>query len=826
MKKSLHKLIYRDYLSSSLTPVLTVEIILLALYFGISTFITTKTMNMLLNETKQEVQEISYRDAQNIDQELQDVSTFAKLMQDEHQRFFKNPDIFVLPNGKPEFAVADNGVFYKSVDNGGSSLYYSSQTSITDEQNKKALRTETFDPLLKNIVLNNHNVVQAYINTYDNMNRLYPFIEDVATQFGNHINMEDFNFYYEADAKHNPARKPVWTDAYLDPAGQGWMISCVVPIYKQDFLEGVSGIDMTIEKIVDNILSLELPWQANAFLVNKEGMILAMPEKVETYLGLTELKKENVNKLTKTIEKPEEFNLLKGNNKDIIAQIRVLFDTNAPKMIDFSIKDHDFILSQEIISETGWRLLFLVDKNIVFKPVYELKVLSRQIGYIVIVLMILFYSLFFFYLVAKSRRLSIKIAGPIDNLVETSSELCRNVENVEVKHLHSNIVEVDKLDNNFNTMVVHLQKLFANLEEAKNTLEIRVQERTHELSEALEHLKTTQQELVQSEKMAALGQLMAGIAHEINTPLGAIRASIENIQNGLKNSIAQLPQVQKQLSEERQADFFALITQAMQTKKNHFSTREERKARKALVAQLKQQPIKEPDTISQILIMMGIYKDIEPYQTLFKEQEILFILKVASHIVRQQRNSDNIELAVERASKIVFSLKNYAHVEQSDEKIKTNIVENIEIVLTLYYNQLKQGIQVIRRYKEIPPIACYPDDLSQVWVNLLHNAIQAMGNQGVLEIKVAQKDEYLIIEITDSGHGIPEEIKTRIFDPFFTTKARGEGSGLGLDIVRTVIEKHQGHISVTSQPGKTTFTILLPASLDIDIIGADSMPLT
>ena len=120
---------------------------------------------------------------------------------------------------------------------------------------------------------------------------------------------------------------------------------------------------------------------------------------------------------------------------------------------------------------------------------------------------------------------------------------------------------------------------------------------------------------------------------------------------------------------------------------------------------------------------------------------------------------------------------------------------------------------MIRHYEPLEPVLCYPDELSQVWTNLLHNAMQAMEYKGTLTITVRKQDEQAIISITDTGPGIPDEIKEKIFDPFFTTKAAGEGSGLGLDIVRKIIEKHQGQISFESKPGKTTFHVVLPINV-------------
>lgn len=348
------------------------------------------------------------------------------------------------------------------------------------------------------------------------------------------------------------------------------------------------------------------------------------------------------------------------------------------------------------------------------------------------------------------------------------------------------------------------------LEEYSQTLAQRVEERTQELSQALMNLQSAQQELIQSEKMAALGQLIASIAHEINTPLGVIRSATDNISAALKGVLQSLPPLLQRLSPQQQQDFLALVDTALQTQQT-FSLKEERQLRQRLQTHLMAQGIAQADNIATYLTLLRLGFNLDPYQSLLLTPDCLEVLQVAYQLVQQAHNASSIQQAVAQAARIVSALKTYSHRSAEPEKYFAKITDGLEVALTLHANRLKQGIQVTRHYPpEIPKILCNPDELTQVWVNLIDNAIHAMGQVGTLDIAILTQVDQLVVAITDSGSGMPPDVQARIFEPFFTTKPRGEGSGLGLDIVKQIVQRHGGMIQVSSQPGRTTFTVQFP----------------
>ncbi len=332
---------------------------------------------------------------------------------------------------------------------------------------------------------------------------------------------------------------------------------------------------------------------------------------------------------------------------------------------------------------------------------------------------------------------------------------------------------------------------------------------TQTLTRTLEDLQRAQDQLVQSEKLAALGQLIAGIAHEINTPLGAIRAAAGNHAQALHTTQRQLTALPTLLDEGARERYFALLESGRDT--TLMDPRDRRPLRRELTARLEAAGVDEPRAAAEVLIEIGLHERLDEALPLMLLGERRVLLELAYDLSRLKANGRTILLAVERAAKVVFALKSYVRAEPAGEAQPVGLRDSLDTVLDLYASQLRQGVELACEHEPLPPVLGRADELVQVWTNLLHNAVQAMGGRGHLGVRTQRHgDGFARVCIEDSGPGIPPEVLPRIFDAFFTTKPRGEGSGLGLNICRKIIESHGGRIEVETRPGRTVFSVVLP----------------
>jgi len=341
-----------------------------------------------------------------------------------------------------------------------------------------------------------------------------------------------------------------------------------------------------------------------------------------------------------------------------------------------------------------------------------------------------------------------------------------------------------------------------------------LEEKNQKLEDTIDELNKTQNKLIFAEKMAALGNLIGGIAHEINTPLGAIKASSSNIQEVVEKINVDLPWLINHATPDEISWLFRLINESDARDISVFS-KGERLRKRELASLFEANHIDNAYTIADTIVMLKLNQTDEEYIKLLSMPNSQHLLQMLKVLFSLKRNANNIFVSVEKASVVVRALKNYIYKNGQGENEATNVVETIETVLILTSNMIKHTkTEISTNFNPIPMIFCRQDEMCQVWTNLMTNAIQAMGESGQLEIGVKTLDpERILIWFKDNGPGIPDDVKARIFEPYFTTKAKGIGTGMGLDISRQIIDSHNGRIYVESAVGTgTTFFIEIPVN--------------
>ena len=328
------------------------------LHFGVSKSLIGKFEDELISRIQSE---IGY-EADDIRDQLDSVKEHTDLLRNQYEKLFNSYEDYNTSNLNTTFDHHENGAYYKDSDNGGSSLYYSGHTPLTDYAKGKALKTEWLDPIMKYIVTTDNMVVQSYFNSFDGMNRMYPYQDNIAEIFGPNISITDYNFFFLADEKYNPNRHTVWTPPYYDPSGKGWIISCIAPVYREDFLEGVVGLDITINQIENYSLNLSHLTSTELFLVDEYGLIIAMNKDAERFLKLIDIDNEITHDSDGNILKPDQYNLYKFSNEDLQDLMITIF-TQSVENVDY--RGESYYVEKQLIQETNWQLISLTNESYV-----------------------------------------------------------------------------------------------------------------------------------------------------------------------------------------------------------------------------------------------------------------------------------------------------------------------------------------------------------------------------------------------------------------------------------------------------------------------------
>ena len=440
----------------------------------------------------------------------------------------------------------------------------------------------------------------------------------------------------------------------------------------------------------------------------------------------------NMKPVYSTLPEDCEYELVKSaNNREVKYRLTFApdFNLNKLKIIDIKKSKYKFYIGIE-------------QSDFITNCMLEYKNNIIQLTVIILLLTLIL-----------SILLSMSISKPLSVMEKTISKISEG--DLSGRLDYTNYYELNQLVQSYNVMVNELQKMYS-------TLEVEVQDRTKELKNAYTELQNTQAMMVHSEKMKSLGELVAGIMHEINNPINFIYGNmthLSNYSNDLIELIDDITANSKSLNEEERTAF------------------EKKK----------------------------------------EELDYEFLKTDMPDLIKSCKEG------ADRAKNIIQDLKSFSRMEEA-AITDIDVVHEIDTTLNILHNKIKNKAVVHKEYTEpIPKIEGYGGQLNQVFMNILDNAAGAIEKQGDIWIRIMLDNSYknLIIEIEDNGIGMDKETAMKVFDPFFTTKPVGQGTGLGMSITHKIIKNHQGNITVSSNKGQgTKFTITLPLTIDRELLNA------
>lgn len=599
----------------------------------------------------------------------------------------------------------------------------------------------------------------------------------------------------------------VWSRAYVDPVTNYPMMTCAKALYdsRNQAFDGVVSFNL----LLDNLDEAIGKWQERVggyiFLVDLDNRFLTFPDKsivtqvtaanpqgemmtasqlatsnpafVPIAASLDAVNRELINEAVakdegrytlaaRSILSTTNMNKISEQESQLLSALLLLNVDQGFNLVDSHLVDtiavpNDFVLQQPATAFI-FRMPFTYWKMVIVKPNSDMMSVANALSSQLIRTMLLGFLPILLLTAWVFRRY---FTRPLKHMADAVAVMGTLIEQKQYQKLsahklpHSNVTEIQVISDKTNQLIDRVVENEGALAEINVHLEKQVAARTQDLQQAMDELKASQVQLVRSEKMATLGQMVAGVAHEVNTPLGYVRSNLELVGDNLMR-------------------FDELIHHTEQ-----------------LLCALNDPQSDQQQVDNCIAMTLQCCDDI-------REDEVSDDL---AHLVK-----DGL-YGVDQIAELVVSLRDFSRIDESKVKdIDINACINNSLVMAR--NNLKT-LTVVTNLAELPLIQCNPSQINQVLLNLFNNAAQAIpaDKKGELRIVSYLMDNTVVVSVTDNGNGIKEDSLNRIFEPFFTTKKAGEGTGLGLAIATQIIEQHGGSIKVTSNIGQgTTFTLCLP----------------
>lgn len=808
---SLFQWIWRTYIKTSVVPLVLVQLVFIAIYFLTNEWSRERQILSMKNEVLNEMKIVAAQEASLIESQTYRISTLANLYRDSVADVLKVSS----PASEEDIQRLDmntDGAYYSITDSssGGVAVFYSGLYEVGEKQKEKVSSLLALQPFMKSMMGREPLASAVYYNTYDSLNIIYPYF-DVMTQYAAKMDIPSYNFYYEADSMHNPDREVVWTDAYLDPAGNGWLASAIAPVYSGEILEGVVGIDVTVETFKNQVLELSLPWEGLGMLVSNNGVILAMPDKAEQLFGIKE---------------PDEFNLF--THKDL-KQLRGQLTADNNGLNEVEIAGHKQILAWSTIDNTDWKLLVMASEDNIFAATNQLKQELMRIGFYMIAGLIFFYIIYFTVLYRRAKVMSERMSKPLMDINNMAVDIGAGIYEQqlpdipvnEMRETASILVDVGKTLGASNKALTEAREALESREADMNAMMQSIDDIIVEIDEhaVIERIWTIGErfslERAKSYEGSNVNHLFdEETAYKFNDILKEVLITGQTVgweyalqtTLGLRWMQAHITPIHKKNRPTRKVCMISRdITDRKQIEESMLTSKEiAEKANKAKSEFLSNMSHELRTPMNAILGFAQLleYDTSEPLSRP-QQENVAEIIKAGKHLL--DLISEILDLSRIESGRLALYMEN------------VRVGDILEECFTWVQPICSQsGIQLqndaLPMYEEL--IFCDRMRLKQVVLNLLSNAIKYNNVNGSVTVKAYHTaGNQLAMVFEDTGVGIREEDFSPIFEPFHRIRQGKpiEGTGIGLTVSRKLLEMMDGEIHVNSKVGEgSMFTILIP----------------
>ncbi len=814
----LRQWIWRAFVRSALIPLVLVETALIAIYLLTNNAIRDAQVEHLRETALNDLQAAVSLESRLISEQLSQVSSLTQLYRNLTAQALQG----VAPGQVPELALSDEGVRYSPSDDGGAAVFYSNATAPERHDLQKIARLRQLEPLMKEIEARNPLVASLYFNSWDSFNHIYPWFFTLD-QYPADMDIPKYNFYYLADAKHNPSRGVVWTDVYLDPAGHGWMMSATAPVYHGDFLEGVVGIDITVSGILEQIGQVQVPWGGYAMLVSDDLSIMALPEPGEADFGLAELTEHSyLDAIRREVFKPEDFQL---DRRPETAELAAAISGASSGVQQVMLGGRPQLVAWTTVAQTGWHLLAVVDEAAVFRQTNALASRYQQIGYLLIAGLVLFYIGFFALMWLRARQLSGALLTPIAGISRMLGEI--GVGRWQPQPAQSQIRELDEMCRHTQDIGSRLAYSESERWEAQRRLELVLESAT----ESLWEYDMPNHRL----------RIRGGMGTRFGLPSGQLSDSEFRRRihpDDLPQALAQIERVSRGLQQRYEAEYRFADTQGHY----HWLLSRGRVLEH------------DPDT-GVAKILAGTHVDIDALKRVEEELRAATLqaqaaseakgrlLSGISHELRTPLNAilgfaqlmrmdcddesqseaaeylDEILLASRHLNQLLGEILEWFSLQNEPAQLELQAVDVCKLMrecAELVSLEVQQrGLHLQLQLPDEPlQVLAEPRRLRQVLLNLLSNAMKYNVPDGHISLRTETSPGHVRLLVEDTGLGIEPAQQAQVFEPFQRLGRENsmiQGTGIGLSLCLEFARLMNGQLGLHSEPGVgSRFWIELP----------------